>query len=315
MFRHPFLFLMKRNDILWKSILEDIFDDFLKFFFPDADALFDLEKGFEYLDQELEQLFPPEGDQFSPKFVDKLVKVYSRSGREEWVLVHIEVQGYRDHTFADRMFTYYYRIWDKHRKPVTAFAILTDDCEHYHPLEFVQRCLGTSICFRFNSFKVLDQSEQDLATSDNPFAQAIFITKTALIGKRLSANDLYRLKIDLAKRLLTCNIPKWKIGRLMNFLQFYVRLGSSELDREFDLEIDRVVGKNEIPMTFEETILMIVKEEGLEQGLEQGISRERIARNTTFVQNLLRETKFTQKEIARLVGVPAAFVREIKRNL
>ena len=35
---------MKRNDILWKSILEDIFDDFLKFFFPNAEALFDLKK-------------------------------------------------------------------------------------------------------------------------------------------------------------------------------------------------------------------------------------------------------------------------------
>lgn len=310
---------MKRNDILWKSILEDIFDDFLKFFFPDADAVFDIEKGFEYLDQELEQLFPPEGDQFSPKFVDKLVKVYSRSGLEEWILIHIEVQGYRDNDFAERMFTYYYRIWDKHRKPVTAFAIVTDDCKHYHPCEFVQSCLGTSLCFRFNSYKVLDQSEEELAVSDNPFAQAIFITKTALIGKKLSANDLYRLKIDLAKRLLDRNIPKWKIGRLMNFLQFYVRLGSSELDRAFDLEIDRVVGKHEIPMTFEETILMIVKEEGkeegLEKGLEQGASQERIARNTTFVQNLLRETKFTQREIARLVGVPAAFVREVKRNL
>jgi hypothetical protein len=87
-------------------------------------------------------------------------------------------------------------------------------------------------------------------------------------------------------------------------------LGSEELDREFDLEIDRAVVKNEIPMTFEETILMIVKEEGLEQGLAKG----HLERNTTVVRNLLRETKFTQREIARLVGVPAAFVREVKRK-
>ena len=51
---------MKHNDILWKATLEDLFDDFLRFFYPDADQLFDLEKGFEYLDKELEQLFPPE---------------------------------------------------------------------------------------------------------------------------------------------------------------------------------------------------------------------------------------------------------------
>lgn len=311
MFGTLFFFEMKRNDILWKSILEDIFDDFLKFFFTNAEELFDLGRGFEYLDKELEQLFPPESDTYTPRNVDKLVKVYCRSGTEAWLLVHIEVQGYNDNGFEERMFTYYYRIWDKYRRPITAFAILTDECKHFLPGQFEQACLGTSLCFRFNIFKVLDQSEDELAVSDNPFAQAVLTTKIALIGKKLSVNELYRLKIDLAKRLLNRNIPKWKIGRLMNFLQFYVRLGSEELDEKFDLEIDKVVDQNKIPMTFEETILMIVKEEGMERGLEKG----RLERDTTVVRNLLRETKFTQREIARLVGVPAAFVREIKRKL
>jgi hypothetical protein len=305
---------MKRNDILWKSMLEDIFDDFLRFFFVNAEELFDLERGFEYLDKELEQLFPPEGDQWSPKYVDKLVKVYNKCGQEEWVLIHIEVQGYQDNGFAERMFTYYYRIWDKHRKSITAFAILTDDCKHYRPCQFDQDCLGTSLCFQFNSFKVLEQSEEELAASDNPFAQVVLATKTALVGKKLPVTELYRLKIDLAKRLLSRNIPKRKIGKLMNFIQFYVRLGNKELDREFDLEIDSVINQTEIPMTFEETILMIVKEEGKEEGLEEGVAKGSLERNTTFVQNLLRETKFTQKEIARLTGVTLEFVREVKRK-
>jgi hypothetical protein len=279
-----------------------------------AEELFDLERGFEYLDKELEQLFPPEGDQWSPKYVDKLVKVYNKCGQEEWVLIHIEVQGYQDNGFAERMFTYYYRIWDKHRKSITAFAILTDDCKHYRPCQFDQDCLGTSLCFQFNSFKVLEQSEEELAASDNPFAQVVLATKTALVGKKLPVTELYRLKIDLAKRLLSRNIPKRKIGKLMNFIQFYVRLGNKELDREFDLEIDSVINQTEIPMTFEETILMIVKEEGKEEGLEEGVAKGSLERNTTFVQNLLRETKFTQKEIARLTGVTLEFVREVKRK-
>ena len=65
---------MNKNDILWKAILEDIFDDFLRFFYPNADEIFDFSKGFEYLDKELEQLFPPEQDQYEPRYVDKLVK-------------------------------------------------------------------------------------------------------------------------------------------------------------------------------------------------------------------------------------------------
>ena len=44
--------------------------------------MFDIKKGFQFLDKELEQLFPAEKLE-SPKFVDKLVKVFTRSGTEE----------------------------------------------------------------------------------------------------------------------------------------------------------------------------------------------------------------------------------------
>lgn len=55
---------------------------------------------------------PSDIDQLTAKYVDKLVKVYYRSGTEAWLVVHIE-EGYRDESFAGRMFTYYCRIWDK----------------------------------------------------------------------------------------------------------------------------------------------------------------------------------------------------------
>ncbi|GGM77951.1 hypothetical protein GCM10010967_07060 [Dyadobacter beijingensis] len=309
---------MKRNDILWKSILEEVFDDFLKFFFANAETLFDLDKGFEYLDKELEQLFPPEGDSFAIRDVDKLVKVHCRTGAEAWLLVHIEVQGYRDETFPDRMFTYYYRIWDRYRKPITAFAILTDNYSHFQPAQFEQACLGTSLCFRFNIFKVLDQSGEDLEASDNPFAQVVLTAKIALMEKKVTVDELYRLKIDLAKRLLSHEIPKWKIGKLMEFLKFYIRLGNEEMDEQLDLEIDSVANQSYISMTFEEAILHIVKEEakeyGIEKGLERGVEQGHLERNTTFVQNLLRETQFTDERIAQLADVPIEFVQEIKQK-
>jgi len=74
---------MKHNDLLWKAALEDLFDDFLRFFYPEAGQLFDLEKAFEYLDKELDQLFPPEHDKYAPRYVDKLVKVFTKQGIEE----------------------------------------------------------------------------------------------------------------------------------------------------------------------------------------------------------------------------------------
>jgi len=45
---------MKRNnDILWKSLLEEVFDDLLMFIFPDAKKVFDFRRGFEFLDNRL----------------------------------------------------------------------------------------------------------------------------------------------------------------------------------------------------------------------------------------------------------------------
>ncbi|MCU0469742.1 MAG: Rpn family recombination-promoting nuclease/putative transposase [Arcicella sp.] len=101
------------RDILWKGIIEDLFEFFICYFYPESDTLFDFTKGFVFLDKELEQLFPISEN--NRRFADKLVKVYTKEGNEKWILVHIEVQGYEDKNFADRMFTYYYRIFDKYQ--------------------------------------------------------------------------------------------------------------------------------------------------------------------------------------------------------
>lgn len=303
---------MKRNDNLWKSILEDVFEDFLKFFFPDADELFDYSRQFEYLDKELEQLFPPEKDQYAPRYVDKLIKVYTKAGKEEWILVHVEVQGYQDHLFADRMFTYYYRIWDKYRQRTTAVAILTDENKNFRPTRFEQSFLGTKLVFEFNSFKILDQSEDALSESDNLFAQVILTVMTALRAKSLDDEDLFSLKVQLARRLFSKQIPKYKIGKLMIFLKFYIRLESDELNEKFEFEIKTLTNNTSKTMGIEEFLLHQAKEEGKEEGIEQGVQRGRIERNISFTQTLLSETSFSIEEVARLVGVSVGFVQNVK---
>ena len=43
--------IRRQNDILWKGMLEGVFDDLLRFVFPKADRIFDLEHGFDFLDK------------------------------------------------------------------------------------------------------------------------------------------------------------------------------------------------------------------------------------------------------------------------
>jgi predicted transposase YdaD len=300
---------MNRDDTLWKSILENVFEDFLHFFFPDASQLFDLQKGFQYLDKELEQLFPEENSQ-APKYVDKLAKVFTAQGKEEWILIHIEVQGYNDKHFSQRMFTYYYRILDRYNKPVTAIAIFTGANKKFHPATFHQECLGTSVTFHFNSYPVIDQDEQALTDSSNPFATVLLTVLLALKTKQADDISLYRLKYKLAKSLFKKQFSRQKIDNLLIFLQLYIRFANSDYNAKFDKAIE-VLTNHQKAMGIREMVLDRAKKEGVEIGRKEGLEEGR----HELVKNLLTAGRFTTAEIANYVNVTEAMVRRIKKNL
>lgn len=275
---------MKRNDTLWKGILENIFSDFLKFFFKDAEALFDLEKGFEFLDKELEQLFPSEEIK-SPKFVDKLVKVFSKTGDEKWILVHIEIQGYDDKKFGERMFTYFYRILDRYKKRITSIALFTDADKNFNPSVYEYDYLGTRLTFQFNTYKIMDQDETLLFADSNPFAIVILTAILALKKKQLNDENLYLLKFSIAKNLLLKKISKQKIDDVLIFLQRYITFADSEYNIKFDQEIE-VFTRNEKSMGIREMVLEQAKNEGIDIAKEQ------------IVKNLLLAKRFTAAEIS-----------------
>ena len=305
---------MKRDDSLWKAILEDIFADFLRFFFEDADTIFDMARGFQFLDKELEQLFPSNQDEFSPKYVDKLVKVFTKEGTEQWVLIHIEVQGSTDTEFSHRMFQYFYRIYDKYQHPITAFAILTDLNKQFRPKAYEQSYLGTSFRYDFNSYKVLDQNEAILLESENPFAIVILTVLAALKKGKMSEKELFDEKIALAKRLLSKQFSKEHIRALMNFLKLYVRFGNIENIANFDKEIDVLTDKTKKTMGIEEFVLDRERRMGEKIGIEKGIEKGIESRNLSFVKTLIAETDFDDAKISRLASVNIEFVMKVRQQ-
>ena len=309
---------MKRDDALWKGILEDLFDDFLKFYFPESVDLFDFNRKFVFLDKELEQLFPQQQDDFSPKYVDKLVKVFTKKGKEEWILIHIEVQGSRDKTFAKRMFTYRYRILDKYDKPITSLAILTDNRKSYKPNVYVYNFMGNELYYKFNVYKILDANEKELKQSNNPFAVVVRVVQTALKKGKLPDEKLFELKIELVRELLKKNFTKEKIRTLLRFLKLYIRFENKELNDTFEQKLDEINNRN-TTMGLEEFVLdrerRVGRKEGLEQGREEGMSIKEIEDKTNFTKNLLTQTDFSEEKIASLVGVDVEFVKEVKSSL
>ena len=166
-----------------EGIVEDLFEYLLRFLYPNADEIFDLSKGVTFLDAELEQLFPPEDDEYAPRVVDKLVKLYTHDGAEEWVLFYIEVQGLYKQDFAERMLRYYVRIFDKYGRPITAWAILTEGIRKARPDNYERSFLGTRLTYKYNVLKISELDDDVLFTDPNPFGLAVLAAKTAFVGK------------------------------------------------------------------------------------------------------------------------------------
>ena len=115
---------MTDYDSPWKEALERYFPAFLAFFFPEAHGDIAWARGYEFLDKELQQAV--RDAELGRRLADKLVKVWRLDGHAAWVLIHLEIQGQYDAGFAERMFTYYYRLHDRHHRPLASFALLTD---------------------------------------------------------------------------------------------------------------------------------------------------------------------------------------------
>ncbi len=141
-------------DTPWKQILESYFPQFMEFFFPAAYSQSDWNQGFEFLDAELQQI-TLEADT-GKRIVDKLVKVYLKDGKEQWIAAHIEIQNQKEDEFSERVFIYFARLRDKFRRRVASFAVLGDTDKNWRPQTFGEETLGCGVQFYFPIVKLVD---------------------------------------------------------------------------------------------------------------------------------------------------------------
>lgn len=258
---------MVSRDTLWKGIIEDLIDHMLRFFFPKDVHLIDFERGFEFLDKELEQLMPV--SEAKLRRADKLIKAWHKNGEEHWFLFHVEVQGYADPAFAKRMFQSAYRIQDRYERPITALAIYTDSQKKFHVNEYRYEFWGTEIIYRFNAFALPDHSPEELAASDNVFA---IVLEAARMGLRRSVKDdvIMNMKLSIVRRLVERGYDVNTVRKISNFIRYYVHFAKPENSVKFEKELD-LIYKNRKSMGIEEAILAEVKQEGRQEGRQEGL--------------------------------------------
>jgi hypothetical protein len=73
----------RKSDIMLKSAVEEYFQYVLRLLYPDADQIFNMEKGFEWMNKELHEIKPQLSRKGGSREADVLVKVHLLDGREE----------------------------------------------------------------------------------------------------------------------------------------------------------------------------------------------------------------------------------------
>jgi hypothetical protein len=292
---------MRHNrDILWKGVLRWVLDDLLRFVFPNADKVFDFHKGFELLDKELAEVNPGPGKKTDVRSVDNLVKVFRKDGREEWLLIHIEIQDITKAKerplFPARMFRYYYRCFDRHQKPVVAIALFCGPDGKQFKGGYKYEFMGTRVLYDYNTLCILDYSDTELEESRNPFAWVMLAAKKALLKGKNVDKKLLEGKLFIFRKLYENGVfERQKLQAILTFMDMYLLFENRATIRTFNKEVDKITGKKNTMDILEE----LVAEK----------------KSRTIVRNLLEKTSHSVEEIANLAEVPIDLVKDVKKSL
>ena len=205
----------------WKDIIEDFTEEFFSFYLPEMHAAIDFASGVRFLDRELSEIVS-DSDNIRRE-ADRLLEVYLKDGGAEWILIHIEVQSYRDRTFAERMYVYNYRIFDKYRRYPVSIAVLTDGERSFRPDNFRLEQFGCVTDFRFPVIKLLDLDSEGLVRDQNPFAVVTRVQLAKLQSER-DPDRRYSFRMELTKELYDRVYTKEQVIRLYRFIDYVLTL-------------------------------------------------------------------------------------------
>ncbi len=251
-------------DSPWKEALDAYFEPFLALLFPQAHRQIDWSRGYESLDKEFQQVVREA--EIGRRYVDKLVKVWTKDGVECWVLIHVEVQTTRDAEFPRRMYVYNYRIFDRYNRAVASLAVLADDDRDWRPTDFRSNLFGCETGIRFPAVKLLDFAAREamLAASSNPFAQIVL----AHLKARETHNEPESRcdwKIRLVRNLFERGFSQREVRELFRLMDWMMVL-PPPLENVFWQEVDKIQEERHMP--YITSIQRVGRREGMREGIE-----------------------------------------------
>ena len=262
-------------DSPWKEVIERYFPEFMAFYFPDAHAEIDWSKEHVFLDQELRAVV--QDAELGKRFVDRLVRVNVLNGGESWIYIHIEVQGTKQAEFAERMFVYNYRLFDRYKRPVASLAVLADEHKEWKPASYGFAVLGCRHTLEFPVAKLTDYAEKvdELLESDNAFG-LITVAHILTQQTRKQHQERYEAKLRLVRLLYQRQWDKQRVIDLFSVLDWLMQL-PEWLNSQVWQELETIEESKKVQyITSVERI-----------GIAKGLAKGRVEGESLFLRRLL----------------------------
>ncbi|MCG9890725.1 MAG: DUF4351 domain-containing protein [Thermosynechococcaceae cyanobacterium MS004] len=258
-------------DSPWKEILRAYFPQAIAIFFPNTAALIDWSRPYEFLDKEFQKI--TRDAELGKRYADQLVKVWQVDGAELWLLMHVEVQAQKEKAFAQRMFTYNIRIFDRYQQIPISLAILCDENHQWRPHEYGADYPDTRLHFEFGTVKLIDYQTRwaELESSENPFAIVVMAHLKVLETKR-DVDQRKVWKFRLTRALYEKGYGRQEVLNLYRFIDWVMILPEA-VERSFWQDLQSF--EEDRKVTYVTNAERFGIEKGIQQGIEQGIERER----------------------------------------
>ena len=254
--------------------------------FPEIFGDIDWEVGTESLDLELAEIQRDIFDKDSAEKIisDKIIKVRLKDNNSKILFIHVEVQSYSsdEDIFGERMFRYFYRIWDKFRyknkdkSEVIAAAIYTYKGDRGKDKKYVYKVPKIEDEILTYNFRTIDVEKLDVEkiSFDNPL-RIVFNMAQTLLKTSLKDIDIYNAKIQLAEELSEYDKVKdeEQVKALADFLEYLFLIQDEELESKYE-EYKRERG-GAIKMTVEQIREKYYTQKGEEKGRKEGIKEGR----------------------------------------
>lgn len=264
----------RKIDEHWRAIIKKFFLLVLRRILPELADDVDRSRKIVFLEKELEELTVYiDGPKQIP---DILARVPTTSGRDVWLVLHVEIQGPGGGDLPERLFFYNSSLRVTYLKDygdtsdAVSCAILTAKRPAAEEERYLRESYGNRMLYEYPTLKIWELDSDDLESSGNSFDWALYAGKCALESGR---ND--RVKLDYLKGLIEKLDSKgWthdeKVA-LFRFMDALLHPKSPEMQKAYDEFREQRKKEGKI------VLLSVVEERAQKRGEKMGKTKQKLA--------------------------------------